>query len=58
MHTEVLKYLQRTLKNAPQGNEEIMVVALDGALRVEQAFTRDRALVLETLNRMERDVSL
>jgi len=58
MHTEVLKYLRRTLKNAPQGNEEIMVVALDGALRVEQAFTRDRAVVLEALNRMERDVSL
>jgi len=58
VHTEVLKYLQRTLKNAPQGNEEIMVVALDGALRVEQPFTRDRALVLEALNRMERDVTL
>jgi hypothetical protein len=57
-HTEVLKYLQRKLQNAPQGNEEIMVVALDGALRVEQAFTRDRALVLEALNRMEKDVSL
>lgn len=58
MHTQVLKYLQRTMKDSPQGNEEIMIVALDGALRVEQTFTRDRAVVLETLQRMEKDVTL
>lgn len=58
MHTQVLNHVQRSLRDSPQGDEEIMIVALDGALRVEQAFTRDRSLILETLQRMEKDITL
>lgn len=54
----VLHYLQRKLPSAPQGLEEIMVVVFDGALRVEQPFTRDREEVLRTLRRMDHDVTL
>ena len=38
--------------------DEIMVAALTGGLRVEQPFTTDHARVLQTLERMERDITL
>lgn len=58
VHTEVLSKLQRALRDQAQGDEEIMIVVLDGALRVEQPFTRDRAQVIETLARMKNDITL
>jgi hypothetical protein len=39
-------------------DEELMVVALTGGLRVEQPFTKDRGVVVDTLRRMEHDISL
>jgi VWFA-related protein len=38
--------------------EEIMVVAFTDRLRIEQRFTKDKEAVLETLTRMEHDVTL
>jgi hypothetical protein len=35
-----------------------MVVALTSGLRIEQPFTRDRRTVIDTLRRMERDLTL
>src|SRR5262249_35972227 len=35
-----------------------MIAVLDGGLRVEQSFTASRERVLETLARMEKDVTL
>jgi hypothetical protein len=35
-----------------------MVAALNGGLRVEQPFTSDRSAVVETLRRMQYDVTL
>jgi VWFA-related protein len=39
-------------------DEEVMVVALTGGLRVEQPFSPDRARLVETLRRMEHDITL
>jgi VWFA-related protein len=39
-------------------DEEVMVVAVTNGVRIEQPFTRDRRAVVETLRRMEHDVSL
>jgi hypothetical protein len=39
-------------------DEEMMVVALTGGIRVEQPFTRDRAEIVKTLHRMEHDITL
>ena len=57
-HTQVLKLFKRILPKLPEGNEEIMVAVLDGALRIEQTFTRDRTEVLDALSRMDKDVTL
>ena len=38
--------------------EEIMVVAFTDRLRIEQRFTKDKQAVIETLTRMEHDVTL
>lgn len=57
-HTVALKQLARTLRDLPPGNEEIMIAALDGGLRVEQPFSGDRVTTLATLARMENDVTL
>jgi VWFA-related protein len=57
--TMALQEFQRTL-SAKTGvrDEEMMVVALGGGLRVEQPFTKDRDAVVATLRRMEHDISL
>jgi len=39
-------------------DEEMMVVALTGGIRVEQPFTKDRSEIVKTLHRMEHDISL
>jgi VWFA-related protein len=59
-------YLTRALENFQDVlerktgifDEQIMVVALTGGLRVEQPFTKDRQAVVDALHRMEYDVSL
>ena len=38
--------------------DELMIVALTGGLRVEQRFTADKSVLLEALERMEKDVTL
>ncbi len=58
-HTKALQEFQRVLEaKAGNADEEMMVVALTGGLRVEQPFTKDRKTVVDTLHRMENDVSL
>lgn len=55
---DVLEKLREMVKHGTTGGDMIMVVALNGGLRVEQSFTRDRQRVLDTLERMEYDISL
>jgi VWFA-related protein len=58
-HTKALQDYQRVLAAKTDiGDEEMMVVALTGGLRVEQPLTRDHAAVVATLHRMEHDVTL
>lgn len=58
-HTAALEDFQNVLE-AKTGiaDEEVMVVALTGGIRVEQPFTKDRQVVVDTLKRMEHDISL
>lgn len=58
VHTLVLDMLQEMMRREFRADDEIMVVALDGGLRIEQPFTTDREMVRRTLRRMEYDVSL
>jgi VWFA-related protein len=53
-----IRQLTRTLRELPGAREEIMIAVLDGGLRVEQPFTASRERTLETLARMEKDVTL
>jgi VWFA-related protein len=48
----------RLVRDGGAGEDEIMVVALNGGVRIEQPFTRDKDEVLRSLNRMRYDVSL
>ena len=58
-HTMSLQDFQRVLGAKDDiTDEEMMIVALTGGLRVEQPFTRDREALVSTLRRMEHDVSL
>jgi hypothetical protein len=50
--------MMRAVETHSFRDEEIMVAALTGSLRVEQPFTRDRGEVVDALRRMEYDVSL
>jgi VWFA-related protein len=59
LHTQALEAYRNVLSAKTDiHDEEIMVVALTGGLRIEQPFTKDRAAVVETLRRMEYDVTL
>lgn len=59
LHTQALEAYQAALADRPDiQDEEVMVVALTGGLRVEQPFTRDRRTIVETLRRMEYDITL
>jgi VWFA-related protein len=59
MHTQALEAYQAAIAAKQEiRDEEMMVVALTGGLRVEQPFTRDRAAVVAALRRMEYDVTL
>jgi hypothetical protein len=46
------------VRHAASPGDEIMVVALNGGLRVEQHFTDDLDTVVGTLDRMEFDITL
>ena len=48
----------RLVRDGSSGEDEIMVVALNGGIRIEQTFTRDKDEVLRSLERMRYDVSL
>ena len=53
-----LAAVRKMVMDSPDPDDRFMIVALTGSLRVEQSFTTDRAEVLRTLDRMERDVTL
>jgi VWFA-related protein len=56
---EVLEQARRTIiQDEMLPGEELMIVALNGGLRVEQPFTADREQVLRSLRRMQYDMSL
>jgi VWFA-related protein len=48
----------KLVREGSSGEDEIMIVALNGGVRVEQSFTRDKDEVLRSLKRMRYDVSL
>jgi VWFA-related protein len=48
----------KLVRQGTPGEDEIMVVALNGGVRVEQPFTSDHDEVLRSLKRMRYDVSL
>jgi VWFA-related protein len=59
LHTQVLQAYRAAIAAKPEiGDEEMMIVALTGGLRVEQPFTRDRGAIVAALRRMEYDVTL
>jgi VWFA-related protein len=59
LKTQALQDFQHMFKAKTEvADEELMVVALTGGLRVEQPFTKDREAVVNTLRRMEHDISL
>jgi hypothetical protein len=55
---DALKSAMNMLKNGTVAGEEIMVVALNGRLRIEQPFTDDADAVSGALQRMQNDISL
>jgi VWFA-related protein len=58
-HTQALRDLRDVLEAKRDiADEEMMVVALTGGLRVEQPFTTDRQAVIDALRRMEHDTTL
>lgn len=54
----VLEQLREELPDIIGQDDQVMVTALTGSLRIEQGFTNDSARVLATLDRMEHDISL
>lgn len=55
---DVLERARSMVRHGMVDGEEIMVAALTGGLRVEQPFSADREETLETLKRMEYDITL
>ena len=55
---DVLEQAQTMVRHGTAPNDRIMVAALNGGLRVEQPFTTDHERVVDTLKRMEYDISL
>ena len=58
LRPEVLDQARLMVEHSAAPDDRIMVVALNGGLRVEQPFTSDHGRVLETLTRMEYDLTL
>ena len=48
----------KMVKKGRMAGDEVMVVALTGGLRIEQPFTTDADVVLASLGRMQKDISL
>lgn len=57
-HTQVLDRLERFFRDETALDEDVMLVALTGSLRIEQAFTHDRRALLAALARMKDDPKL
>lgn len=55
---EVIESAREAVRHALAPGDEVMVVALNGGLRIEQHFTADRDEVLASLHRMEYDITL
>jgi VWFA-related protein len=55
---ESLATAMRMVKEGIAEDDEVMIAALTGGLRVEQPFTSDKRDVLSSLKRMRKDVSL
>jgi len=55
---EVLEQAKDMVEHGAAENDQFMVAALTGGLRIEQPFTSDRETVMRTLHRMEYDISL
>lgn len=55
---QVLEAAERMLRQSKAPDEEVMIVALAGEVRVEQRFTKDLRLLTMALERMGHDVTL
>jgi VWFA-related protein len=56
--TEVIERAMKMVEYGSASNDEYLVAALTGGLRVEQPFTVDHEKVLRMLHRMKYDISL
>jgi len=56
--TDVLDKVRELVRHDASAGDEIMLVALNGGLRVEQTFTSDMEEIQRALRRMEYDISL
>ena len=54
----VLEQVIAMVRDGAADGDEMMVVALNGGLRIEQRFTQDVARIVASLERMQYDVSL
>ncbi len=55
---DALRSAREMVEHGATAGEQIMVAALNGGLRIEQGFTDDTETILDTLTRMEHDISL
>lgn len=55
---EVLLRARELVKHNAGSGDEVMVVALNGGLRIEQPFTTNPTEVLDSIERMEHDITL
>jgi len=55
---DVLEQAKEMVRHGATAKDQIMIVALNGGLRVEQSFTPDHQQVLKVLDRMEYDITL
>lgn len=55
---ESLRQAKALLQNGTSEGDEVMLVALNGGLRIEQPFTADADIVFKGLRRMQYDITL
>jgi len=55
---DVLDQAKQLVEHGGAGTDDVMLAALNGGLRIEQAFTNDHKAVLHSLERMQHDISL
>ncbi len=58
LRADVLDQAQAMVEHGAGPGDEFMVAALNGGLRIEQAFTSDTEKVVRTLRRMQYDITL